>query len=163
MSYSTPLAVGCPVIGDANYQNFIDVTVDGQTALRGMRPRDWTRHPYGAVAGTAPFPADLLIPENEWEDRIKEQESEQSSLEHIADARGIKVKNQQSTNYCWVNAPTHCVELLRAKQGQSFVELSPASVGAPINDYQNQGGWGPEAVAYIAKYGLVPSSLWQIS
>jgi hypothetical protein len=40
------------------------------------------------------------------------------------------------------------------------VELSPASVGAPIKNFRNNGGWGTEGLAYIATHGLVPASLW---
>lgn len=149
----------CLIIDDS-----VDVShPDLNAGLRGMKPRDWARFGYGAVAGTAPFPAELIIQPDEYEDRVKKQEADQSSLEHIADAMGVPVKNQQQTNFCWVNAPTHCVELLRAKQGQPYVELSPASVGAVITDFSNIGGYGPEAVAKIASDGLVSASLWPVN
>lgn len=61
---------------------------------------------------------------------------------------------------CWINAPTFCVELIRAKQGQRHVELSPASAGAQIKNYWNVGGWGREGLEWIVKHGVAPVDLW---
>lgn len=61
---------------------------------------------------------------------------------------------------CWINAPTHCVEVLRVLQNQPMVILSPASAGAPIKNFSNQGGWGGEGLAWIIKNGLVPVDKW---
>lgn len=70
------------------------------------------------------------------------------------------VKDQGRTNYCWANAPAHCVEILGAMQGQGYVPLSAASVAAPIKNYRNVGGWGREALQYIADGGIVPAASW---
>lgn len=61
---------------------------------------------------------------------------------------------------CWINAPTWCVEVIRAKQGQKHVSLSPASAGAQIKNYRNVGGWGKEGLQWIVDNGLVPTSMW---
>lgn len=146
----------CPVIDDS----FKVDAPDLNAGMKGHKPRDWVKYGYGAVRGTAPFPPELIIEEKDWDYWAEKEEAEQSSIEHISDALGIKVKDQGQTNYCWINAPTHCVELLRAMMGLGYVELSPASVGAIINDFQNEGGYGAEAVEFLAKRGSVPVSLW---
>lgn len=158
MSYSSDIG-HCPVIDDANWQQHLVAAISDPNRGRGHIARDYSLQPYGSLpyASAVTLP---LIPESEWEARIKEEEETQSSIVHLCDAAGLKVKNQQQTNYCWINAPTHCVEVLRVVQGQKYVELSPASVGAKIKNFRNVGGWGTEGLEYIADKGLVPASLW---
>ena len=126
---------------------------------------DLSERPEGfAYAGTAePFPQELLIPRSEWQARIQEREETKTRLSDLCDRHGVKVKDQQQTNYCWVNAPTHCVEIVRAIQNQRHVELSAASVGAQLTDYRNIGGWGKQALEFIASNGVVPVSLWPVN
>lgn len=158
MSFESHIG-NCPVIDDSNFQQFIDPVVDGAKVGRGLIPRDFAAEPYGSVEYAEAFPLPL-IPESEWEDRMAEIERTKSSIVDVCDQAGLKVKNQQQTNYCWINAPTHCVEIMRVMQGQGYVELSPASVGAKIKNFRNVGGWGTEGTKYIAEHGLVPASLW---
>lgn len=61
---------------------------------------------------------------------------------------------------CWANAPTHCMEVIRLRQNNKPVSLSPASIAAPIKNYTNQGGWGEEALRFIVENGVCPSDLW---
>jgi hypothetical protein len=70
------------------------------------------------------------------------------------------VLDQNGTNYCWINAPVHCVEVIRTVAGQQLVRLSPASCGGPIKNYRNVGGWGTEGLKYIVSTGCVPQSMW---
>lgn len=148
-----------PVIDDSNWQSVLSDAISNPHYGRGLIARDYAKQPYGSLEFAEPLPLPL-IPESEWDARIKEQEESKSSLVHLCDAAGLKVKNQQKTNYCWINAPAHCIEILRVVQGQKYVELSPASVGAKIKNFRNVGGWGTEGLEYIAEHGLVPSSLW---
>lgn len=113
---------------------------------------------YGSLAD--PFPSELLIPRSEWQDRIKEQEERKTRLSDFVDLRNIPCKNQSSTNYCWINAPVHALEIVRARQNQEYVPLSPASAGAQIKGFRNVGGWGKEGLEWIVKNGVVPSSMW---
>lgn len=61
---------------------------------------------------------------------------------------------------CWVNSPTYAVEVVRLVQNQKMILLSPASAGAQIKHYQNEGGWGKEALQWISDRGLVPVDQW---
>lgn len=107
-----------------------------------------------------PFPGSLIIPRSEWQGRIAERTERKVQLSDLCIADGLPCKNQQSTNYCWVNAPTHCMEILGVLQHQPQVILSPASAGAQIKQFQNVGGWGKEALEWIAEKGVAPVSLW---
>ena len=111
-------------------------------------------------ASADPFPSELLIPRSEWEDRIKEMEEQKTRLSDLMDQAGLPCKDQGQTNYCWINAPTHCVEMVRVIQNQPLVILSPASVGGPMTNFQNVGGWGGPGLAYIGSKGLVPVTRW---
>jgi hypothetical protein len=113
---------------------------------------------YGEFAN--PFPKELLIPRSEWQARIQEMEEQKSRISDLIRLKKFPCKNQKSTNFCWIFAPTHCVEINRLQQNQRTVSLSPASAGGPIKGYRNSGGWGLEGLQYIAKFGLVPSAKW---
>ena len=136
-----------------------DPLVTGANFGKGRIQRDYVAQPLGFGSGIKRF--DLpLIPRSEWDERIEEMTRTQSRLSDFCDAMGVKVKNQQSTNYCWINAPVHCLEIVRAVQGQRYVELSPASVGAKIKNFRNEGGWGTEGLQYLVETGCVPSERW---
>lgn len=115
---------------------------------------------FGAIPNAQPFPADLLIPRSEWQSRIQEMEERKSRISDISIQAGLPCKDQDGTNYCWINAPVHCVEIVRVVQNQDMVLLSPASCGGPIKDFRNDGGWGEEGLRYIVEHGIVPVSQW---
>lgn len=151
-----------PVFDDSNYQMLIrdDIVINGDKKSRGLVPRDYAANPRGS---TFDFATDIdipLIPESEWDARIEEQERTKSSLHHLMLNANIPVKDQNGTNYCWINAPVYCMEVIRCHAGLPYVELSPASVGGPIKGYRNNGGWGLEGLKYIVDHGVVPSSIW---
>lgn len=145
--------------------------IDDSTPLHVIFPPgkltglDLSGRPEGfAYGGTAdPFPDELIIPRSEWQARIQEAEETKTRIPDLCDRRGLKVKDQQQTNYCWANAPVHCVEIMRCWNNQRPVPLSPASVAARIKNYQNVGGWGKEALEFIAKNGAAPAEFWPVN
>jgi hypothetical protein len=147
------------VIDDNNYKALIGngetVVVDGSLRMLSRKPR---KEPYGA-AGMPPFEESgiKLIPRNEWRDRIKEMERLKS---RVSDTIKFPSLNQGQTNYCWINGVVHAVMITRAVQGLPYVALSPASAGAPIQNYRNEGGWGEEGVKYLVNHGVANQSLW---
>lgn len=152
--YTSQLYPNEPIVDDSNYQSVTQV--DPTQFGRGLLPR---QIPYGAL----PFAATLtipLIPRDEWPDRIEEMEKNKTRLSDIIMRANLPCKDQNGTNYCWINAPTHCVEIVRVLQNEPMVILSPASVGAKIKNFANVGGWGTEGLEYIVKHGVVPVSLW---
>lgn len=130
--------------------------VDATKFGRGLLPR---QIPYGQL----PFASALgvpIVPKDEWVDRIEEMEKTKTRLSDIVLRAGLPCKDQNGTNYCWINAPVHCVEVVRVLQNESMVILSPASCGAKIKNFRNVGGWGTEGLEFIVKYGVVPASMW---
>jgi hypothetical protein len=128
-----------------------------------MPPSGWSRglksaEGYSGIA--ASFPTKLLIPESEWQARIQEKEQRKTNGSDIATLAGLPCKDQNGTNYCWINAPVYCTEVVRVQQNQPLVLLSPASCGGPIKGFRNNGGWGKEGLMYIIENGIVPVEQW---
>lgn len=160
-SYRTQLKSNCIVIDDSNASSYasFDPIINGTQMSRGLLPRDLSVHPFGGLAAAEPF--DLpLIPRAEWLDRIEEAERKRTHLRALCEDAGMQVLDQNGTNYCWINAPTWCVMVQRIAAGLPMVRLSPASVGAKIKNFRNNGGWGTEGLQYIEKHGLVPQAIW---
>jgi hypothetical protein len=152
---------GCPIIDDDNAHEFFDPKVDGERVCKGRMPRDFTREPLGSLGFAAPFKDKVkLIPRSDWDLLIKEKQERRERIKDMFDFHKMRVKNQGQTNYCWINAPVHAIELARTKANQEYVELSPASAGAMIKRGANVGGWGTEGVRWLAEHGPVPSSMW---
>lgn len=117
-----------------------------------------TAEGYKGVAD--PFPQALIIPRSEWQARIQEMKELKSGLNDMSIQAGLPCKDQNGTNYCWINAPVHCVEIVRVKQNQKLVLLSPASAGGPITGFRNVGGWGKPGLEWIVANGIVPVDQW---
>ena len=142
-----------PVIDDSNYLSFRH---QGSRGYFGVFPSPQAK----ALCRTF---ADLgipLIPESEWDDRIRESERFESTIPDFCNQAGLPCLDQNQTNYCWVNAPTHCCELIRLMETGQVVSYSPASAGAPIKQFRNVGGWGSEALEYFKTNGLNLTSDW---
>lgn len=122
---------------------------------------DYSSRTAAGYAGVAqPFPTSLMVPESEWQGRIEELEQRESRLSDIIIQAKLPPKNQGQTGYCWINAPTHALEIIRVVQNEPMVILSPASAGAQIKNYQNVGGWDREALDWLTKRGAVPVDKW---
>jgi hypothetical protein len=106
------------------------------------------------------------VPQSEWRDRAEEMERSQTRIGDLLDRAREKGradfdhKDQDQTNYCWVNAPVRNIEIVRIEQNLEPVILSPASAGAQIKGYRNVGGFGSEALEWIAERGVSPVDLW---
>lgn len=143
-----------PVIGDDNFDRFFEAGVG-----RGYVERDWKNEPFGASGVAVPMTIPL-IPRSEWRERIEAIEKSGALVSQMAKRAGVKTKYQASTNYCWANGVVLAVEICEVQQGGKYVELSPASVAAPITGYRNVGGWGTKALVKIVADGVAPASLW---
>lgn len=138
--------------------NFEKLTIVPEGCSTGLLLELRDEEGYGGLADN--FPNELLIPRSEWQARILEMEERKSRTSDIIDQVSLPCKDQQQTNYCWINAPAHCVEILQVVQNQPRVILSPASAGAPIKNFRNVGGWGKEGLQWIVQNGLVPVEYW---
>ncbi len=156
--YTSPRLKTVPIFGDHNYQA-INESPDGHKREFGYTPRDWQSKPFGSVA--KPFhDAFQIIPRNEWADRIEANEKEKATLADLVDYVKIPVKDQNGLGHCWAYGVTTAFEIARAKANLPYIDFSPDSVAAPINNYRNQGGWGINAIEYMQEHGVLPASVW---
>lgn len=151
------------VIDDSNGHIYAELAdydpATGERRLRGRIPRDYSRVPYGACPYAAPF--DLpLIPRGEWQARCEEMERTKSRLSDLMRFYKVPSLDQNGTNYCWTNGVVTAMYAVRALNGLPHVDLSSASVAAPIKGFRNVGGWGAESLEYITQHGVAPASLW---
>jgi hypothetical protein len=156
MAFSSALKPGELIINEST-PGFVTVPPEDQSkglSLPRQMPSILERR------GVASFPRELLVPRSEWQSRIQMMEQTKTRLSDIANRNGLPCKDQGQTNYCWINAPAYAMEQLRVAQGQKMTILSAASGGAKIKNFRNVGGWGQEALEFIAENGLVPESLW---
>lgn len=116
---------------------------------------------YGATADE--FPSSLLINPSEFQARIEEREATRTQLSHKMLTAGLKCKDQARTNFCFANAPVHCVEVLTVLNNQPYVELSAASVACRVTGFRNVGGWAKNALDIISSEGIVPVQYWPVN
>lgn len=145
-----------PIIHDGNYHQLCRI---GDRVGRGYQGRDYSVCPPGAMPFGRAMDFDL-IPRSEWAERIEEMERTKSRLSDHFRRAGLRVLNQQRTNYCWCYGIVQGIQLVRAKQGQPTVHLSAASAAARIKRYRNVGGWGGEAIAGINELGVATLDYW---
>lgn len=157
MAYVSKLYSKEFVIDDSNWRQHVEPIVDGQKVCRGLIPRDFSTEPYAGYAASFSLP---LIPRYEWRDRIEEMERTKSRLSDLMKQARVPCKSQLRTNFCWIFAAVTAAEIARLIQGQPYVELSPASVGAPMTSYRNVGGWSTPGLKFSAEHGIAPVSLW---
>ena len=136
------------VIDDTNFQNFVPPPAGMSKGYRGMwRPGCNAPKPFGDLGVP-------LIPESEWKDRIRDQETHKSNLYHFSKGMGLPCLDQNGTNYCWINGPVHCMEIMRLQETSVVFSLSPASAGARIKNFRNVGGWGSQGLEWMIPNGV---------
>lgn len=157
MAFTSKLYPGERVIND---ETPIDEEIIDEGMGRGYRPA-LRKVPFGEIpTASNPFPKELLIDESEFEARIKEAEKLSRRLSDYVNKAKLPCKNQEKTNYCWINAPVHCLEVTNVMQNQPMVILSPASAGAKLKNFRNVGGWGGEGLEFLDKMGCNQVEDW---
>jgi len=148
------------VITDINWRDFIRpaVTEDGMPEII---PRDFAcGSSEAADIGLAPveeFP-NVMVPEDEWKERINEMNEEQGFPVHHLRRGNAKAKNQNGYGYCWAYGITSCLESVRVKTGQPYVELAPQSLGWMVN-WRNRGYYPSHAIQGINEKGVCRNEL----
>jgi len=98
-----------------------------------------------------------VIPRSKWPEMIKVRDTAGA---WPADACNFKCRDQDGTSFCWANGPCAAIDIVRSQMGLPWVEVSAASVACKINGFVNRGGWGVDAVKYLASTGGCASSMW---
>jgi C1A family cysteine protease len=144
-----------------NNDLLFDPVVDGERKGRGLVPRDYSKFPQEMFAA----PSEMkLIPRSEWDDRINEQEEQQSSLQHIRDrgdaGKPIPSLDQAQRGYCWAHSTTMATIIARARDNQPYVRLSAYAVACVIKNYRDQGGWCGESAQFLRERGVPSTQFW---
>lgn len=152
-------------INDSNYSAFLDHQgPDGLFRKKGLKPRDFGANPVGYLGRVAEPFALPLIPQSEWDDRIAQQEKDQSSLQHIRDqmngGQRAPSYDQDGYGYCWAHSSTSAVTLVRGANNQPYVPLSAFHVACIIKGYRDEGGFGAESLQFIAQKGIASAKFW---
>lgn len=136
-------------------------------SITGYKPRDYELQPLGSGVGAVSFPQALLDAypdEKVWRERFKELEAKKMDLVSVLTEAFRAGKwlglNQDPTNYCWTYGVVHAIMVIRHLAGQPFLRLSPYSVACIVKNFQNNGGWGSQALAQIVKDGIATEEYW---
>ncbi len=151
------------VINDQNYQQFMAPVIDGEVRSMGLVPRDYDQCPVGYLSCAKPF--DLpLIPESEWEERLKERIARKAQLSDVrnrgVNGRPIPSRDQNGRGYCWFHSGVSCNLIVRATEGQPYADLSAYAGACIIKNYRDQGGYGSQGVEWMAEHGCPTSEFW---
>lgn len=135
------------------------------TEPRGLVPRD--RSIYGPDFMRSP-PTDMpVIDPSEWSARCKEQEEQESSLEHVfnrlAKRKGLAIPFlfQGRQGYCWAYSTGNATMLDRELRGLPYVRLNPHAVAAIIKHGADEGGWCGLSADFLEKVGIPSEEFWE--
>lgn len=125
--------------------------------------RNYRRHPFGYSSVSKAWDT-TTIPRNEWQDRLEQQKAAKARL---SDIRNIGMNGQQIPSldqdgepYCWTHGPVSAMLLARAVAGLPFVDLSAFAVACKVANYESRGGWGIEAMEFMAENGCPSTEFW---
>lgn len=128
---------------------------------RGYVERDYSLYPEEMFDPPSQM---QLIPEQEWKERIEEQERTQSSLEHIRmryiDARPIPSLDQNGQGYCWAYSTTMATMLTRARHNLPYVRLSAHAIGCKVKNFRDEGGWCGLSAKFLREHGVPSVARW---
>lgn len=120
----------------------------------GLVPRDYGTHPKGCFAFAEPFPDEMLIPEDEIQDRIDYMTAQKATLLDLREQNYsiLKSLDQDGDPFCWGFSSTKANMYIRAIMG-SPVRLSAWYVVGKVLNWGSRGGFGGESLAQIVKGG----------
>lgn len=132
-----------------------------KSAVPQVYPR---RSVYGTAqaveAGLMPVDAvpDVLLPKDEWEDRLKEGHELQSLPIYGMykwRPKGFKY-NQDGLGYCWTWSGTGCLMTTRAMEHKDLVKLAPVSMGYLVG-WANRGNYLESFITGAREDGICPA------
>jgi hypothetical protein len=160
MAFVSSLPNGTVIINSRNWSDHARPMGVTGVSTSGYMRRDRREHPTASAVGARRMPRELLIPREEWKERIEERERKGLRLYERLRAARVRWLNQSPSWYCWCYAVTHMCMAKLIAQNEPYRTLSPESVAGPIKNYRKQGGWGSQALAYIIKNGIADTNAW---
>lgn len=79
-------------------------------------------------------------------------------LSDLVQYRKMLAKSQGRLNFCWAFGTTRTYEIARVVMGLEHVDLSPESLGGPLTNWRNVGGYASEAFEGLEQNGICESS-----
>jgi hypothetical protein len=159
MAFNSTLPRGCEIVTDKNYTDFKRPMRRGVSET-GYIERDFDEHPIGSFAGSRRMPKELIIPREVRREMVEERERKGLRLIDRLEKSKVFRLNQSPSWYCWCYAAVNGVMGQLIAQNEPARMLVPESVAGPIKNYRKQGGWSPEAIAYMVKHGVADRSAW---
>lgn len=120
---------------------------------RNMGYRGW-RQPGQARRLKAGLPPPPTIPRADWARQIA-----LLGDANLAKKFPLPAKDQNGLGYCWVYGTTRAVEVDRLRLGLAALDLCPESLGGPLTDWKNEGGYAAEAFQGLETAGIAESYL----
>ena len=111
-------------------------------ATFGCVPRDFSEDP-PPLMGEAPGSLAGIDP-SEWDARYDEQQTNESSLEHLFLRGGQPAfvnLDQNGNGYCWAYSTGQALMLSRLRDNLPLVRLNPHATAAIIKGGRDEGGW----------------------
>ncbi len=99
---------------------------------------------------------DLLVPEDEWKERITEAHEKRTMAVHHFKNSNVQGKNQGSTNFCWAYGMASTIEAVRLREAQPYRRLAPATLGWLVN-WRNAGFYLLETINGAVERGIASS------
>lgn len=126
----------------------------------GLIPRPYKDFPSGCYANAPTFSDAFIIPEEQWEERLKEQKAMKSGQYdlRLRYAEYLKSLDQDGLGLCWNFSVTKAVMYLMAKSGPQ-VRISPWFIAGIINGWRDRGGWGAASLQKATELGMPEESL----
>lgn len=164
---SAPIGRNEVIISSRNYRQYLSGTPGAhgnKTGLLQITPRKKVMQSALVTDGYAGAFDIPVIPESEWEDRLRQQIKDKAQLSDIRNAgmfgKQIPSRDQDARGYCWAHSSTSAALICRAVANQPYADLSAFAVACIIKNYRDQGGWSEESMRFIADRGIPTSEFW---
>lgn len=97
-----------------------------------------------------------IIPEEQWPDLIADKDRKHDWLDDIIG--DLPCKDQNGLGYCHGYGPVTALEVMRARHGLPYVELSAESVAGIVTGWSNEGGDPDEDLKVLCERGACAAS-----
>ncbi len=161
---SAPIGSNEVIISSKNYKDFLPGGASDHGRKTGLRPPSYSKYAMRALCGVVGSFDVPLIPQSEYEDRLKQQITDKSQLSDVRnrgmDGSVMPSRDQNGRGYCWAHSSTSAALIVRASMNQPYADLSAYAVACIIKNFQDEGGWGEESLKFIADRGIPTSKTW---
>lgn len=100
--------------------------------------------------------ADVLINEDEWQERINDAHEQRTMPLHHLQKANAPARSQGRTNFCWAYGMALAVEGEELREGKNYIRLAPATLGWLVN-WRNKGYYLSETIRGAAERGIASS------